>query len=83
MFAQEIGVGAVAFAVDLGGKRHSAGGGYAQTQRAGGHINAGSSLHIGMSLQIGVSLTQSQQILLREIAFFRQHRVKRRGGVSL
>ena len=77
------GIGAIGFALHLGGKRHTAGGRNAKTQRAGGHIHTGNMLHIGVTLQEGIQLAQLQKLLLGEKALLGQRGIECRGGVAL
>ena len=77
------GVNAVSVTGDLCGESHARCGGNAETERTGGHINAGGVLHIGVTLKEAVDLTESGEVFLREVAFFRESRIESGSGVTL
>ena len=77
------GVDAVGVTVNLCRQGHTAGGGEAETERAGGHIDAGNALHIGMSLKTGVGFTESFYFFLREKSALSESGVKAGSGMTL
>ena len=76
------GIDTVILLVNLCAERHTASGGNALTQGAGGHIYTGGLFHVGMTLQMGIGLAEGFQILNGEIALFGQSGVQNGGGVT-
>ena len=79
----EDGVDAVILAGLLAGQRHADRRGDALTERARGHIDAGNVLHLDVAGHVAVDAAEHVQLLDREEAAQRQHRVQCRGAVAL
>ena len=77
------GVDTIILLCDLTGQRHADGDGDALAQRAGGHIDAGDVFHFHMAGHMAVDAAEHLEILDREEAAQRQHRVHGGGAVAL
>ena len=72
-----------ALARDLAGQRHADGNGDALAQRAGRHIDAGDVFHFHMAGHMAVDAAEHLQLLDREEAAQRQHRIHGGRAVAL